>query len=47
VRSDQGLRLAFPASQLRKFVTREGVKGRFEIVFTAQNKLLSLKRLGA
>ncbi|MFK7993241.1 MAG: DUF2835 domain-containing protein [Granulosicoccus sp.] len=43
--SEQGLRLAFPASELRRFVTRRGVQGRFEIVFNEDHKLVSLTML--
>ena len=43
--SEQGVRLAFPAAELRRFVTREGVQGRFEIRFDADYKLVSLQRL--
>jgi len=30
---------------LRKFVSKSGVQGRFEIVFSADNKLLELRKL--
>jgi len=45
--SNDGLRLAFPAAQLRRFVTREGVKGRFLIRFSADCRLVSLERVVA
>lgn len=45
VMSEEGLSLRFPAAELQKFVTHEGIKGRFQIVFNAQHKLVSLNRL--
>lgn len=42
--SDEGVRLAFPAVQLRRFVTHEGVKGLFVISFNADCKFVSLQR---
>lgn len=45
VETDDGLSLKFPASELQRFVTRDGVKGRFEITFSDQNKLVSLQRI--
>ena len=45
VLSDNGLKIAFPASALQKFVTHSGVKGSFEIAFSAENKLKRLTRL--
>lgn len=45
VMTERGTRLAFPASELRKFVTRNGISGRFEIVYSDQHKLVSLTRL--
>lgn len=45
VRSDAGLKIAFPASELQKFVSHDGVNGRFEISFDADYKLISLVRL--
>jgi len=45
VMTEQGLSLRFPASELQKFVTHDGIKGRFEIVFNAQHKLVSMNRI--
>lgn len=45
VRAEDGRRLRFPASAIRKFVTREGVNGLFEISFDASNKLIGIERL--
>lgn len=45
VTSEDGRTLRFPASALQKFVTHEGIAGRFEIVFDENNKLVGVKRL--
>jgi ferritin len=45
VQAEDGRTLKFPADRLQQFVTHEGIKGRFEIVFDKQHKLVSLKRI--
>lgn len=45
VLTERGLRLQLPASVLRPFITTEGVRGRFEIVYDAGGKLKTLRRL--
>ncbi|VAW61875.1 hypothetical protein MNBD_GAMMA08-2252 [hydrothermal vent metagenome] len=45
VQTEDGRSLKFPASELQKFVTHDGIQGRFEIVFNAQHKLVALNRL--
>ncbi len=45
VKTEDGRSLRFPASELQKFVQRDGIHGRFEIVFDKHNKLLSLKQI--
>ena len=40
-----GRKLQFPASNLRQFVTPEGVKGRFVLITDANNKIVKIKRL--
>lgn len=44
VQTEDGRSLKFPASELQKFVTHDGIEGRFEIVFNDQHKLVSLNR---
>jgi hypothetical protein len=46
VTAADGTRLRFPASSLRRFVTREGIHGRFLIRFDEDNHLLGIERLG-
>jgi hypothetical protein len=43
--TEDGKRLQFPASELRKFVRHTGIQGRFEITFSRDNKLLDLKKV--
>lgn len=43
VRSDDNKIVRFPASAIRKFVTRDGVSGRFEITFDENNKLIEIQ----
>jgi len=45
VRADDGTRLQFPAASLRRFVTREGIHGRFVIRFDEDNRLLGIERI--
>jgi hypothetical protein len=44
--SSEGLRVRFPASALRPFVTHEGIVGAFVLRVGADNKLHSLHRTG-
>ena len=43
--SDDGRRLRFPASNLQKFITHDGITGRFEIVFDDNNKITSFRKI--
>ena len=45
VKAEDGRSLRFPASNLQKFVTRDGISGRFEILFDENHKILSLNRI--
>ena len=40
----QGRRVQFPALSLRKFVTAEGVSGKFVIRVDADNRLVDIQR---
>ena len=44
-RTENGQRVQFPANELRKFVSHSGVQGRFEIIFSRDNKLLDLRKV--
>jgi len=43
--ADDGRRIAFPARNIQSFLTKEGIKGYFEMVLTAENKFVSIKKL--
>ncbi len=45
VTADNGLRVQFPASVLQRFVTPEGISGRFAIRFDDQNRFVDIRRL--
>ena len=45
VTSDNGTTLRFPAAELRRHVTREGISGRFEIEFDERFKLVALRKI--
>ncbi len=42
-RSDDNRIVRFPASAIRKFVTRDGIFGSFEITFDENNKLIEIE----
>ena len=43
VRSEDHQIVRFPANAIRKFVTRNGIYGRFEITFDENNKLIAIQ----
>lgn len=43
-RTEDGKKLQFPAKELRKFVSRSGIQGRFEITLNDEHKLVELRR---
>ncbi len=42
-RADDGRTLRFPAAILRRFVTREGIVGRFRIQFDGQGRFVDIQ----
>ena len=44
-RTDSGQSLQFPALHVRRFITQQGIHGRFRIHFDNEYKLLSLERI--
>lgn len=46
VRAENGRSLAFPAAELQRFVSHDGVAGYFEITFTTERKLVRVTRIG-
>ncbi|WP_305041042.1 DUF2835 domain-containing protein [Geoalkalibacter sp.] len=47
VRSEDGRRIRLPAANLRTFVTREGITGRFRLRFDDRQKILSLEKVSS
>ena len=43
--ADDGRRIVFPARNIQSFLTKNGIKGYFEMTLTAENKFISLKKL--
>lgn len=44
--SQDGRKIKFPANALQSFLTHEGVSGRFRLRFDANNKLISIDKIG-
>lgn len=44
VHSEDGILIQFPASALKKFVTHQGISGKFRISFDENNKLINLQQ---
>lgn len=45
VKTEDGRNLQFPANAMQKFITHDGIHGRFKIAFDKNNKLLGVSRL--
>ena len=45
VTADDGRRIAFPARNIQTFLTKDGIRGYFEMELTAENKFVSIKRI--
>ena len=45
VTADDGRSLKFPAANLVRFVTHEGINGRFEIVFDNNHKIIRFEKI--
>ncbi|QJR82608.1 DUF2835 domain-containing protein [Alteromonas pelagimontana] len=43
--ADSGHRVQIPASRLRAFIERSGIKGRFRMIVSAENKIKSFERI--
>lgn len=46
VTARDGRRIAFPAGNIQPYLTKEGIKGCFEMELTTKNKFISLKKIG-
>jgi glucose-6-phosphate isomerase len=45
VTTDAGLRVQFPAEHLQRFVTADGIRGRFAVSFAENNKIAGIRRI--
>lgn len=45
VRAEDGRRIRLPAANLRRFITREGIAGRFRLRFDGNQKIISLEKV--
>ena len=45
VESEQGLKLQLPAANFRRYVTADGIHGRFRVRIDANNKIQALQKL--
>ena len=45
VRCSDGRNIQFPANNLRQFVTRDGIRGTFEMEFDENNRFVSIRRV--
>jgi len=44
-RSEEGLRVQFPAAALRAHLRHDGIRGRFELEFDERQRFVALRRL--
>lgn len=44
-RSEEGLRVQFPAAALRPHLRHDGIRGRFELEFDERRRFVALRRL--
>lgn len=45
VLADDGRRLEFPASNIQRYLTRDGIAGHFEMEITSANKFIGIYKL--
>ncbi len=43
--ADDGRRIAFPAQNIKPFLSHEGIYGRFEMELTPENKFVAIKKI--
>ncbi|NOR69094.1 MAG: DUF2835 family protein [Methylomarinum sp.] len=43
--ADDGRRISFPARNIQSFLTKDGIKGYFEMELTAENKFVDITKL--
>ena len=45
VETDRGLKLQLPAANFYKYVTADGIQGRFSVKIDADNKILEMRKV--
>jgi len=45
VLAEDGRRILFPAGNIQRYLTKDGIQGYFEMELTAQNKFVGIKKL--
>lgn len=45
VETDRGLKLQFPAANFYRYVTADGIQGRFSVKIDADNKLVEMRKV--
>ena len=43
--ADDGRRIAFPAQNIKQFLSHEGIYGHFEMELTAEHKFIAIKKI--
>lgn len=43
--ADDGRRIVFPAGNIQRYLTRDGIHGHFEMELTAQHKFVGIRRI--
>jgi hypothetical protein len=43
--ADDGRRIVFPAGNIQRFLTKQGIHGHFEMELTGQHKFVGIRRL--
>jgi hypothetical protein len=46
VTADDGRSIEFPAGNVRRYLTENGIHGHFEMELTGQNKFVAIRKLG-
>ncbi len=44
--TNDGRRITFPAGNIQPYLTKEGIRGSFEMELTIENKFISIKKTG-
>ena len=45
--ASDGRRIEFSAQNIRKFLTHDGISGKFEMELTAENKFVAIRKISA